>query len=58
MPKTTAEALAASVDKVVAHLNHEGPRPSEAEIRAAHQQLDQAAADGTTAADVRCYRRS
>lgn len=58
MPKNTAESLAESVDKVVAHITGTGPRPSVDEVRAAHQQLDQAAADGTTAGDVRCYRRS
>ncbi|MFH8926368.1 hypothetical protein ACH4D4_04865 [Streptomyces pristinaespiralis] len=58
MPKSTAESLAESVDKVVAHLTGTGPRPSADEVRAAHQQLDQAAADGTTAADVRRFRRS
>lgn len=58
MPKNTAESLAESVDKVVAHLNQQGPQLTVDEIRAAHQQLDQAAADGTTAGDVRCYRRS
>ncbi|QIP87612.1 hypothetical protein GLX30_30330 [Streptomyces sp. Tu 2975] len=58
MPKNTAAQLAESVDKVVAHLNQQGPQLTADEVRAAHRQLDQAAADGTTADDVRCYRRS
>lgn len=58
MSQTTAEALAASVDKVVAHLTGRGPRPTADEISAANQQLDQAQRDGTTPADVRKHRRT
>jgi hypothetical protein len=57
MPKNTAAQLAASVDKVVAHLNGNGPRPTDDEVRAAHQQLDQAREQGVTPGDVRRYRR-
>lgn len=57
MSKNTAAELAASVDKVVAHLTGQGPRPTTDEIRTAHRQLDQAQDAGITADDVRQHRR-
>lgn len=56
-PKLIAADLAAAVDKVVAHLNGTGPRPTEDEIRAAHQALDHAQTVSVTAADVRLFRK-
>lgn len=57
MPKQTAESLAASVDKVVAHLNGRGPRLTDDEVRATHRLLDEAEQQGVTAAEVRKHRR-
>lgn len=56
-PKLIAADLAAAVDKVAAHLNGTGPRPTDDEIRAVHQALDMAETAGVTAADVRLYRK-
>ncbi|MGX1502727.1 UNVERIFIED_CONTAM: hypothetical protein RKD43_001352 [Streptomyces graminofaciens] len=56
-PKLIAADLAATVDKVVAHLKGTGPRPTEDEIRAAHQALDHAQTVDVIAADVRLYRK-
>lgn len=57
MPKNTAESLAASVDKVVAHLTGRGPQLTADEVRATHRLLDEAETQGVTPADVRKHRR-
>lgn len=56
-PKLIAADLAAAVEKVVAHLNGDGPAPTDDDITAAHQALDLAQAVGVTAGDVRLYRK-
>lgn len=53
-----AAELAASIDKLAAHLNGQGPQLTRAEVRDTHRKLDQVQRQGITAAEVRAHRRA